>query len=366
MRYVRTNVKKSGAAISASLLRSKSYPIFGIPGGITKIEPTIFDQVASYPEEFTPIHSVQTYRDKKFEPCSKVEQEGIFSIYNGIATATGGNLNPKGKLVSTFLQVIDGKPIDQHELFYFSTSRFFPRIYQAKESVISLTAGWQGAFYHWMYQILPRLELVPKPYPIVYADQSFSFQKESLEMLGIKRVIAANVYPAIQSPQIFVPSQPTNPTKRTCQFLRDQFLPHLPKGEKKRLYISRSDAKTRRIANEAELLPILEKYGFEKVSLSGSSMLEQMQLFRNAEMIVAPHGAGLSHLVFCDPKTPLLECFQKEYVNPCYWHIASQVDLKYHLLFDMTERSGIDPDMTLDPKQFESSLRAMENDHTRR
>ncbi len=82
-----------------------------------------------------------------------------------------------------------------------------------------------------------------------------------------------------------------------------------PDGFPKRIYISRNDAKLRRVRNEDRILALLEKRGFERVTLGGMPMARQVQHFRQAEAIVSPHGAGLAHLAWCRPGTKVLEFF---------------------------------------------------------
>lgn len=62
-------------------------------------------------------------------------------------------------------------------------------------------------------------------------------------------------------------------------------------------YISRRDAGRRRLLNEAALIERVERAGFTAVELSGMSLAAQVALFAGARRIVAPHGAGLSHLL---------------------------------------------------------------------
>ncbi|WP_137124954.1 DUF563 domain-containing protein [Roseomonas sp. HF4] len=65
----------------------------------------------------------------------------------------------------------------------------------------------------------------------------------------------------------------------------------------RRLYVSRRDTPRRAIANEAALEEALAERGFTAVMLSGLPLPEQIALFRGAEVIAGPHGAGLVHLV---------------------------------------------------------------------
>jgi hypothetical protein len=76
-----------------------------------------------------------------------------------------------------------------------------------------------------------------------------------------------------------------------------------------RIYISRNDARLRRVSNEEQLLPVLEAHGFTRVILRGMPIADQIRLFRRADAIAAPHGAGLAHTAWCKPGTAVIEFF---------------------------------------------------------
>jgi Glycosyltransferase 61 len=376
-RFVREGVKKTGARLAAKVCGPRSYPIFGIPCGLTSgIGRDEGVKNPLYPETTLLMHCPKSVEEElywRFEAIlkgMKIPEEGILTLLEGTATSKGGNLSSKGRLVTTFLQPIDGKPPHQHDLFQFSTKRFFPCIYRANHPVVTLAAGWQGAFYHWVFEVLPRLHLAEKGgyrSAKVYAEASCRFQKESLELLGITsdRMINAHEYTAVRSPQLIVPSIPETPTDWACRFLREKILPKTSEGPPLRLYVSRSDASRRRILNEEAVLSFLKKHGFEKAALSGRSFKEQVELFRSAEAVVGPHGAGFSHLVFCQPTTPVLEIFSPAYFNPCYWHVCDRVGLAYHYLFGVGEHSPdsgtspLDPDIEVDLNKLAASLKLM-------
>jgi hypothetical protein len=64
----------------------------------------------------------------------------------------------------------------------------------------------------------------------------------------------------------------------------------------RKLYISRSDAGQRVVANEAALFQVLEARGFELVRLADLSVAAQLALMRSAATVVAGHGRGLTWL----------------------------------------------------------------------
>ncbi|MCP9911657.1 glycosyltransferase family 61 protein [Cyanobium sp. BA20m-p-22] len=64
------------------------------------------------------------------------------------------------------------------------------------------------------------------------------------------------------------------------------------------LYISRGRAGTRRIINEREILPILIEHGFEILELETMEFNDQVAAFSEARVVIAPHGAGLTNVLF--------------------------------------------------------------------
>lgn len=377
VRQFREGVKGFSALLAAKACPSYAFQLFGIPSGVgSGIESGEGIKRLFYPPLSLSMRSPKTVDGSlywKFHAIlqgMEIPAEGLLELNEGIATAKGGNLAADGKLVTTFLQAIDGKPPHQHDLFKFSTKRFFPKIYQAKSPIVTLAAGWQGAFYHWVFEVLPRLHLVERGghgEKKIFVEATTRFQKESLALLGLgpERIINAGDYAAVRAPQLIIPSIPETPTEWGCRFLREAFLPKIEKRPKFRLYVSRNDAGRRRIVNEEAAFALLKKYGFQKAELSALSFKEQIELFASAEVVAGPHGAGFSHLVFCDPGTPVLEIFSPAYINPCYWHVSERVGLPYYYLLGEGERypdyfeTRLDPDIEVDLAKLEASLKLM-------
>jgi len=44
--------------------------------------------------------------------------------------------------------------------------------------------------------------------------------------------------------------------------------------------------------------------------LGTMSVLEQIELFSNADVVIGTHGAGLANILFCKPNTKVIEIFQ--------------------------------------------------------
>lgn len=108
-------------------------------------------------------------------------------------------------------------------------------------------------------------------------------------------------------------------------------------GAGRRIYISRDDARLRRVLNERRLLPRLESLGFERAVLGELPVARQIALFRQADIVVAPHGAGLTHIAWCKPGTKIVEFFPNpdgprgRVRNVCcdYWLLSQLLGLNY-------------------------------------
>ena len=103
--------------------------------------------------------------------------------------------------------------------------------------------------------------------------------------------------------------------------------------EARQLYISRGDAERRRIVNEAELIAALEGRGFVTAQLAKIPIEEQVGLFRNAEIVVAPHGMGLTHIAMGKHLGRVIELFHPEAGTDAYASVARSAGMQYdHVL----------------------------------
>ena len=122
------------------------------------------------------------------------------------------------------------------------------------------------------------------------------------------------------------------PSPHDIALLRSKFYISEPTHNKKRLYLSRSGR--RQIKNELQVRDVVKKFDFEIVEDVARSIDEQIRLFKSASVIVSPHGAGLTNLLWCDPGTEVIECFGGGYVRPHYYYISKLLKLKYSYIVD--------------------------------
>lgn len=242
-----------------------------------------------------------------------------------------------------------------HHLFKQLT---LPRCRKLAGRVAILATAGGNSYFHWLTDSLPRLEILRKilsggldGIDRFIVNSGFPIIGKSLEMMRIpaEKVLFAEASTHLQADELIVPSLPGisgDPPQWVCSFLRESFLPHkadIP--PQPRLYISRSNARYRRVENENEVVEYLSNRGFTVVRLEEHSFAEQIALFAGAEVVVAPHGASLTNLLWCKAGVKVLEFFSPNYVNVCYWAIANQLGLNYRYLTGEGERprDGFDP-----------------------
>jgi capsular polysaccharide biosynthesis protein len=73
------------------------------------------------------------------------------------------------------------------------------------------------------------------------------------------------------------------------------------------LFVRRGKVDRRRMLNEDEAAAHFSRKGFEVIDAGQLDFFEQVELFRSARTVIAPHGAALSNIVFAPPGGVLIE-----------------------------------------------------------
>lgn len=232
-------------------------------------------------------------------------------------------------LVENLSPMMGGGMIERHEALNKLELGKLTRL-SGRVAVISSHA--HQRYFHWMMDVLPRIEILRRSgvqFDRIIANTSLAYQSETLAGLGIVDVISPVANQRLRADRLLVPSLPGPlgvPSQFSIQFLRHAFgtssVPH------RKLYLSRGDAVTRRVANESELLADLPD--FEVVLLDGMTVAQQAQLFAEALVVIGPHGAGFTNAIFMEPGTDLIEFMPDTYFNDCFEVIAEHLELNYH------------------------------------
>ncbi|QDT01562.1 glycosyltransferase family 61 protein [Adhaeretor mobilis] len=220
--------------------------------------------------------------------------------------------------------------------------RSLPRIQHVSGRVATLNTVSSHNFYHWMVDILPRYATLHRAgfmadYYLV--DCQSSFQRRVLGELGIaeSQLIQPHCGLTLEADQLLVPSKPSPECQRHLgRMLADKLLACEPASSApcRRLFISRRQAATRRLANETEFDVFLNERGFETHCFENYDLAEQCRLISEADTIVATHGAGLANLQFAKPGTRVIEIVPEGRFNSnCYPTMSRTFGLDHQILF---------------------------------
>ncbi len=254
----------------------------------------------------------------------------------------------------------------------------FPRPRRLAGRTLSLVTPEAAAnYHHWNFDLLTRAGLARRAGfdlaafdHVLIKHHNLPYQIESLTRLGLDPARVRLVQPEdhFECDTLVVPAirdDNTRVNRADLEFLRRLYLSEEPSpaASRRRLYISRNDAKFRRVANEPEILPLLKQHGFEQISMSGRSVADQARLFSEAAIIVAPNGAALSNLAFANTRCRLIELFAPSWIVPYMWMITAHLGIRHTALIGRGPRlvpgvlpHGIRDDITIDPVLLQQAI----------
>jgi capsular polysaccharide biosynthesis protein len=141
--------------------------------------------------------------------------------------------------------------------------------------------------------------------------------------------------------------------------VRDALAPSTSVDADARVFISRAGSKGRQLVGEDKLLPILARYGFEIVQMEELSWSEQLALMQRTKVLVGPHGAGLTNMMFCPPGATIIEIADPLYPNPNFYALACAMAHAYGLVPARSVGENghrLYRDLELDPSLLETTL----------
>ncbi len=229
---------------------------------------------------------------------------------------------------------------------------------------------------HWLTEVLPRIALFCSDYrfmaiPIVINDGLHENIIESLfRVVDVEReiitcplnraIIVEELY--ITSPTGYVPFQRRTTTRlehshgefssKALEFMRNkiniQFTNDVTQTYPDKIFLRRNSS-SRNIDNVFELEMFLVSQGYVIIETEKLSFTHQIQLFKNANIIIAPTGAALANAIFCKPGTQVMVLMAKhKNMIYRYWcNILCPIKIAVtYILCDMVSNENLDsPDI---------------------
>lgn len=175
----------------------------------------------------------------------------------------------------------------------------------------AIVLGGMPQYYHNTIDYFSRLALVAgrpeyERLPILVNSDLAEFQRAFFAAAGVSadRLILVAPEEVVEVRRAIVPAMlarggrqvhPYLPAWYRSVFVKDSARPD---ERKRKLYVSRGEGLKRRLGNERELVKSLQERGFEMIDPAQLTVTEQVDLFSQAEVVVAPTGASLSNMVF--------------------------------------------------------------------
>jgi capsular polysaccharide biosynthesis protein len=245
------------------------------------------------------------------------------------------------KLLEDFCLPIQLRGKQQVLKQWFKT-QLFPKI--RVDEAIWVIDLWSKNYFHWILECLPRILALRSAgitLPLLLPEHLYKipYIRESLADLNIP-TFKYNFRQTVKVNRLFMPSHDS-----PCAFDRDYLKsvvntyqtidqPQLSVPSRK-IYISRKDAGKRKVANEAELIPVLKEAGFECVQLEKLSFKAQRELMTETAVLLSIHGAGLANLIFMQLGSKVVELHADvDRYNSCFYHLAEAVGMKYYYSFE--------------------------------
>ena len=244
------------------------------------------------------------------------------------------------------------------------------------DNILYVTTSNSQNFFHWFLDVLQKLEFIDQSrdqilnfkYKIIIPNgYNNSYSRKSLEAFDLNFYYQEKNEIIISEQSILLPNiAPTgNYSKNQFLKLSRRMKNHWTKNitnnlNNKRIYISRKNAQRRKLKNEDEIIPILKKYGFTILDFDKLNFEEQLKNILNSEILISIHGAGLTHMLWMNEKSKVLEIRARDNRNDnCYFTLASDLGHDYfYVIADKTDPKKSDhlSDLTINKSYFLSQL----------
>jgi len=199
---------------------------------------------------------------------------------------------------------------------HFFSQKFFDNFEQKKDSlkkfnqIYLLGSNSANNFYSNLLQFLPRI-FFNKKTNIKLAIHRNSSNKYRRFISGILKSLKIEFTFVFLDDDFYYFSDSKFPQFMnlgdSIEILKKFLNPKIMIGNSKKIYVTREDSNYRKIINEGDVVSLLRDKGYKVINPQLYEIDEQIDIFYNAEKIIAPHGSNLANIIFCKPGTEIYE-----------------------------------------------------------
>ncbi len=221
--------------------------------------------------------------------------------------------------------------------------------------------GGSSNFGHFLVNYFSRLIYVNefpelKTLPIITCASAPPNHNEILQLAGYgdERQIKIGPKQAVHFQELYVPTMLAGVNPKNDKFEFPTFLLDLIRGlalpnpgnafvpaPTRRIYLSRKNARWRRVINEDEVLKVLNKFQFESVDPGEITFRQQIQFAQSSKIIVGPAGANMCLHWFAPPQTKIIQFLCDQRMNMT-GKITNQLGQEYFEIIGPPLQTGDD------------------------
>lgn len=237
----------------------------------------------------------------------------------------------------------DGYVLTQDKKFSYMVN--IPGQKQSLKKGIFLSGLFSWNYYHFTFQIIPKLQWIEKiapevpllvdgkaedipsfasllricnvqNRPIVVLEENIQYSVEELYLVSLQTILVPNYKVGVTPPVVGCYYRPS-----VLRYLRDRVITcgDYSSNYPKRIFLGRKNVTSgRRPFNEEECIACAKDFGFEVVYPELMRFEQQVALFNNAECIIGGSGAAFTNLIYCNNNVKVV-VFSKYHVNFALW-----------------------------------------------
>lgn len=230
---------------------------------------------------------------------------------------------------------------------------------------ISMVHTYSWNYFHFIIEILPKFQIIhnadiPKEIPLIF-DSNIKKVPQFLELIKIfniekRKIIYIDKLEWLKVEDAYVvtpihrfPLNLINPCIQKIdtiayhsgliKWIRDHISSHLSdsasnasSSENKKIFLSRKSGKGRPY-NESDVWNVIKDFDYKSIDTATMSIKGQIQMFSEANYIVAASGAALTNIIFCKPRTKVLVLYSIRDSSNFYSTLAEilNIDLQYYI-----------------------------------
>lgn len=225
----------------------------------------------------------------------------------------------------------------EHPFLFYTLPKAKQKL-KGKTLVLAAPEG-HGNYYHWMFHVIGRLSVLKAleidihDFDHIVLNKPYKkFQEQSIKdfCLPQDKLVFIDNGELLQIENAVLPSylyfHPMVP-----HFLRRHYLKNITSiNTSKKIYISRRKSPIRKLIEEDQLVQLLvQEFNYVEVFLEDLNLEQQALLLNECSHVIAPHGAGLPNIIYCNPGTKVLEILPYTWTNVIYWIYAEYQHLEY-------------------------------------